>query len=45
VHPEGVPVASLVERFGTRRAMEEARPALEDLAAEIAAGWSGLSFG
>jgi hypothetical protein len=29
-------VASLVERFGERRAMEDARAALEDLAADAA---------
>jgi glycerate kinase len=36
VRPEGARVASLVERFGPRRALEDARGALEDLAAETA---------
>lgn len=36
LHPEDVRVLSLVERFGPTRALEEARPALEDLAAELA---------
>lgn len=37
-HPEGVPIHSLVERFGPDRAVRDARTALEDLAAEIAGG-------
>jgi glycerate kinase len=37
VRPERVPVETLVERFGEARAMEDARRALEDLAAEVAA--------
>ena len=36
IRPEGVPVASLVERFGEERAMRDTRRALEDLAAELA---------
>jgi glycerate kinase len=36
VRPEGVPVHTLVERFGVERAMSDARRALEDLAAEVA---------
>lgn len=37
VRPEGVRVESLVERFGERRAIEEAGPRLADLAALVAA--------
>jgi glycerate kinase len=37
VRPEGVRVESLVERFGERRAMAEAGPRLEELAALVAA--------
>jgi glycerate kinase len=37
VRPEGVRVESLVERFGERRAMREAGPRLEELAALLAA--------
>jgi glycerate 2-kinase len=41
--PEGVRVASLVGRFGQKRALNDARRALEELAAEIAAGAERLS--
>jgi glycerate kinase len=37
VRPEGVRVASLVERFGERRALGDARAALEELAELVAA--------
>jgi glycerate kinase len=37
VSPEGVRVESLVARFGERRAMDEARACLEELAASVAA--------
>jgi glycerate kinase len=37
IRPEGVEVASLVERFGRERALGQARPALVELAAEVAA--------
>ena len=36
VQPPGVRVASLVDRFGLQRAMEDTRPALEELSAELA---------
>jgi glycerate 2-kinase len=36
VHPEGVEIRSLVQRFGRERAFGDARLALEDLAAEAA---------
>jgi glycerate kinase len=39
VAPEGATVRTLVERFGEERAIEDARLALEELAAELAAGW------
>jgi glycerate kinase len=39
VEPVGVRVWSLVERFGDRRAEEDAPRALEDLAAEVARDW------
>lgn len=42
---EGVRVASLVERFGEDRAMEQTRPALEDLAAEVALDIGRVSSG
>ncbi len=45
VHPEGVQVRSLVERFGVERAMEDARLALEELSAEVALGAAALSSG
>ncbi len=45
VRPQGIPVASLVERFGERRALEDPRGALEDLAAEAARRLGGLSSG
>lgn len=41
--PEGVLVASLVERFGAERALEQARERLADLATEIAAAADRLS--
>jgi glycerate kinase len=34
--PDGVEVASLAERFGLERAMSDTRPALEELAEELA---------
>ncbi len=37
IHPEGVRVRSLAERVGPERALAEARLALEDLAADLAA--------
>jgi len=40
VGPEDVEVMSLTERFGTDRALGDARLALEDLAAEVAEGLS-----
>lgn len=43
VRPDGVWVASLVERFGEARALEEPRGALEDLASEAALQLGGLS--
>jgi glycerate kinase len=36
IEPDGVEVASLAERFGVRRAMSDAGPALEELAEELA---------
>ena len=36
VHPDGVAVASLVERFGEREALENTRVSLESLVAELA---------
>ena len=36
VQPPGVRVASLADRFGLKRAMEDTRPALEELSAELA---------
>lgn len=39
VAPEGATVRTLVERFGEERAVDDARLALEELAAELAAGW------
>ncbi|HEX9123256.1 MAG TPA: glycerate kinase [Actinomycetota bacterium] len=42
VRPEGVRVETLVDRFGTERAMQDARRALEDLAAEVAGGLRDL---
>lgn len=36
VHPEGLTVASLLDRFGPERALEQPRAALEDLVAELA---------
>jgi len=44
VEPDGVPVATLAERFGMERAMGDSRRALEDLAAELAAS-TGASLG
>lgn len=41
VRPDGVVVASLVDRFGAKRALRDARRALEDLAQELAAGTVG----
>jgi glycerate kinase len=38
VRPDGVTVASLAERFGLKRAMRDARRALEDLSQVLAAG-------
>jgi glycerate 2-kinase len=38
VRPSGVTVASLVERFGDRAALEDTRRSLESLAEEVAAG-------
>jgi glycerate kinase len=43
VHPPDVAVFDLVGRFGEERATREARGALEDLAAEVATGFPGLS--
>lgn len=43
IRPEGVPVASLVERFGEERAMRDTHRALEELAAELAGRASELS--
>lgn len=43
IRPEGVPMASLVERFGEERAMRDTRQALEELAAEFARRASELS--
>lgn len=40
IHPEGVRVRSLAELVGTERALADARLALEDLAADVAAGWA-----
>lgn len=37
IRPDGLQVASLVDRFGAERALHDARRALEDLAAELAA--------
>jgi hypothetical protein len=36
IRPVGVTVASLVERFGRQRAMDDSSRALEDLAEELA---------
>ena len=41
VHPNGVRVLSLAERFGLRRAFDDTRVALQDLLAEEAAAWPG----
>ncbi len=41
IRPEGVVVASLAERFGETRAVEDPRRALEDLAQDLAAGKLG----
>jgi glycerate kinase len=43
IRPEGVPVASLVERFGEERAMRDTGRALEELAAELAGRAGELS--
>lgn len=43
VRPQGLSVSSLVDRFGERRALDDARGALEDLAAEAARQLGGLS--
>jgi len=43
VRPQGLSVSSLVDRFGERRALDDARGALEDLAAEAARRLGGLS--
>lgn len=45
LRPDGLPVHSLVERFGAERAMSDARRALEDLTAEVAADLGRLSSG
>ena len=42
--PPGVPVATLLERFGADRSLGDARLALEDLAAEVAARAETLAF-
>ena len=39
VAPRGATVRSLVDRFGEVRAVDDAHRALEELAAELAAGW------
>jgi glycerate kinase len=40
VRPDGLEVIALAERFGMDRAMNETRPALADLAAELAGSFS-----
>jgi len=45
VRPEGVRIESLVERFGSERALSDPRSALEHLAAEVAARLEPLPFG
>ncbi len=45
VRPTGVPVFSLVERFGEEVALGDARRALEDLAGELAGRAAELSSG
>jgi glycerate kinase len=42
VHPEGLSVASLAERFGPERSLKQPRAALEELAAELAEDWTAL---
>lgn len=43
VRPEGIPVFGLVDRFGERRALEDPRRALEELAGEAALALRPLS--
>jgi glycerate kinase len=45
IRPEGVRIGSLTERFGAERALSDARSALEDLAAELAAGLEPVGSG